>query len=661
MPPLNIPKIKREGLEVDFFKYTKEGYKAIQPEDHYRLKTYGACAQKHEGYFMIRIRIPGGVIRADQMERIANLAERFGHGSVHLTTRGDVELHSVKIDDFLMITDELRGVGITTRSACGHTFRNILCCHQNGVCPKQPFDLFPWVQKVHQHVFEHAADYNPRMPNRLNVSFSGCSDCSADAYINDIGFIAKTIEEGETSLYGFELWAAGSLGKTPRIGHKLKEFVTFEEVIPALEAIVELHCRYGDHQTVVKGRLKFLVAQWGTEKFRNEFEKFFTEFKGKQPPLPAELAHPQIFEALEPCQQPPLDEGIHSQRQSGFHRVQFWVPLGEMSAAQMKEVAKLSRTFADAKAYHTTRQNFEFHWVRQENIEPLMEAMEPVGFSPKYSESILNVVACPGTSFCSLAVTSAQGAAQVLMKRFGAVQLGEDPDVQNLKINISGCPNSCAKHQVADIGFSGGMTELDGIKRFGYQLYVGGRFNGKAQEGIQIKKGLSDDMVLPCAESLIAIFKEKKAVGEQFPDFVERLGVGQLVDLLDQKLVARRPRPLEPPIVMQPRAGHGLSQEGKMTRIGTRSEWDSVHSKIVSAFGDEVAVFKTNLGFRACQNLCPHAGGPLGEGESDGKTVTCPLHGWQFDLATGACLTEPGNDIKVYQVDVDEKGVILKA
>ena len=110
MPPFDFVKIKSEGLQVDFVKYTKEGYEAIQPDDRYRLKTYGVCAQKHEGYFMIRIRIPGGVIRADQMERIADLAGRFGHGSAHLTTRGNLELHSVKIDDFLAIRDELAEV-----------------------------------------------------------------------------------------------------------------------------------------------------------------------------------------------------------------------------------------------------------------------------------------------------------------------------------------------------------------------------------------------------------------------------------------------------------------------------------------------------------------------------------------------------------------------
>ncbi|MBI4358898.1 MAG: Rieske 2Fe-2S domain-containing protein [Candidatus Omnitrophica bacterium] len=661
MPPFDFVKIKSEGLQVDFVKYTKEGYEAIKPDDRYRLKTYGMCAQKHEGYFMIRIRIPGGVIRADQMECIADLAERFGHGSAHLTTRGNLELHSVKIDDFLAIRDELDEVGITTRSACGHTFRNILCCHQNGVCPKQPFDLYPWVQKIHHHVFERADHYNPRMPNRMNVSFSGCSGCSVDASINDIGFVAKKIDDGERKLYGFELWVAGSLGKSPHLGQKLKDFITFEEVIPALEAITELHCSFGDHKNaVVKGRLKFLVAKWGFEKFREEFEKLFAEFKAKQSPLPPELAQLKILEESSCIDDSTLGEGIYPQRQSGFWRVQFWVPLGEISARQMKQVAELSRKFADGKAYHTTRQNFEFHWVKRQDVDPLIEAMAQVGFSPRHSESILNVVACPGTSFCSLAVTSAQGAAQVLMKEFSSLALDEDPDLKDFKINISGCPNSCAKHQIADIGFSGGLTEVNGIRRFGYQLYVGGRFNGSVKEGIQIKKGLSDDLVFPCAESLLEIFKARRLQGETFGDFVDRFGTEPLVSLLDQKLTTKCSLPMGSPILMSPRESHGSIENGKQIAIGSLKEWDTTTSKIVNAFGNEVAVFKTPQGFRACQNLCPHAGGALVEGTVEGETVTCPLHGWQFDLQSGACQTEPGNDIKIYKVELKEGNVLLK-
>ncbi len=663
MPPFDFVKIKSEGLQVDFLKYSQEGYEAIKPEDYYRLKTYGYCMQKHEGYFMIRIRIPGGVIRADQMERIASLAERLGHGSVHLTTRGNVELHSVRINDFFTLRDELAEVDITTRSSCGHTFRNILGCHQNGVCPKQSFDLYPWIQKIHQHIFERADHYNPRMPNRMNVSFSGCSNCSADARINDIAFVAKEIREGERTLYGFELWTAGSLGKTPKMGYKLKEFISFEEVIPALEAITELHCQFGDHKNaLVKGRLKFLVAQWGFEKFRDEFEKQFVEFKTKQAPLPPELAQPEIFPSVESNGAVPLGEGIYPQRQKGFYRVQFWVPLGEVSASQYHEIAELSKQFADSKAYHTTRQNFEFHWLKEENIPLLLEAMKKVGFAPTHSESVLNVVACPGTSFCALAVTSSQGAAQVLMKEFRHRGLAEDSDLRNLSINISGCPNSCAKHQIADIGFSGGMTELDGIRRFGYQLYVGGKFSdGEVREGTMIKKGIADDLVFPLAESLMEFFKEKKSANENFPTFVDRIGPQNLAAFLEEELLKKKPEPPGSPILMNPRQVVTSKKDSGIFRIGMTEDWEKGSpSKIVSALGDEIAVFKTLEGFKACQNICPHAGGSLGKGANDGKTVTCPLHGWQFDLEKGNCLTEPGNDIKIYQIEVKEGEVFLK-
>lgn len=659
MPPVDFEKIKAEGLGVDFLKYTQEGFEAIKPEDHYRLKTYGYCAQRHEGYFMIRIRIPGGAIRADQMERIAHLAERVGHGSVHLTTRGNIELHSVKINDFFTIRDGLAEVGITTRSSCGHTFRNILGCHKNGVCPDQLFDLSPWIQKIHNHIFERADFYNRRLPRRLNVSFSGCGGCSADAHINDMGFISKKNHQDGKEIYGFELWVAGSLGTAPRLGHLLREFVAFDEVLPALEAVTELYCLHGERKNPAKARLKFLIENWGLEKFRAEFEKLLLEFKAKQTPLPLELAEPQLLSETTCIERTPLAEGIYPQRQVGFYRVEFWVPLGEMSARQLKGIAGLSRTLADGRAYHTLRQNFEFHGVRKENLEALLRAMEEIGFRPENSDSILNVVACPGTSFCSLAVTSSQGAASVLMKEFGSLAFEKDPALRNLRINISGCPNSCAKHQVADIGFSGGMTEIGGIRRFGYQLYVGGKFNGEVAAGVQIKKGIPDDMVFPTAESVLEIFKEKKLPGETFPDFVARIKPEILGPLLEEKLQTKLPRPMESPIEMVPRDREGQLGEDGPKPIGKEEEWENRNSILVDLKGETVAVFKTPQGFRACQNVCPHAGGSLGEGSVEGGTVTCPLHGWQFNLQTGACLNEPGNGIKTYSVEVRKGRVFL--
>jgi NAD(P)H-dependent nitrite reductase small subunit len=699
MAAVDFEKIKAEGLDVDFVKYEREGFETVKPEDHYRLKTHGLCAQRHEGYFMMRIRIPGGVIRAHQLELIADLAEKHGHGWGHLTTRGNLELHSVKIGDFLAIRERLAGAGITTRSSCGHTFRNILSCARDGVCPDQPFDLYPWVQKIHRHVFERADFYNRRLPRRLNVSFSGCAGCRADARINDIGFVAQRAGEGGAEALGFELWVAGSLGTAPRMGHKLRDFLKFEEVIPALEAVTELYCRHGERKNPAKARLKFLVEAWGIEKFRDEFEKLLAEFREREPGRPAradslelppaagtcrpvpsgradslepppaactsrpelepELATPLVYHGEAFQERRPLGEGIYPQRQEGFFRVEFWVPLGEMRAHEMKAVAGLAREFADGRIYHTARQNFEFHWVKKQNVEPLLQAMAEVGFRPEHAESISNVVSCPGTSFCSLAVTSSQGAASVLAKEARSLRWDDAPELKRLTVNISGCPNSCAKHQVADIGFAGGMTEVGGIRRYGYQMYIGGKFNGDVRPGILIRKGIPDDLVFPAAESLVEIFRERRLPEEALADFVDRMGAPALAELLEVRLGAKHPVPVESPVSMMP----GLANEGATGEpgilVGAVADWEKGPAKIIQQSDETVAVFKTVAGFRACQNVCPHAGGSLGEGLVEGDTVTCPLHGWQFDLKNGTCLNEPGQAVKIYPVEVKEGKVYL--
>ena len=261
-PGIDIEKVKREGLMVDLEKFAREGYKTIPKDDHYRLKMHGVCAQRHEGFFMMRFRVFGGRMNPEQMERVADLASRYASGYVHLSTRQNLELHSVKIENVPEILRLLHEVGITTRSSCGHTFRNILASSCAGTCPHELVDTRPWVEALSKMVVAESDHYNHRLPKRLNVSLAGCTSCENPALVNDIGLSAVKNAQGEI---GFSIHIGGSMGVTPKMGWLLEEFVPLADGLPALKTVAQLYILHGDRASSAKGRLKFLVEAWGLD------------------------------------------------------------------------------------------------------------------------------------------------------------------------------------------------------------------------------------------------------------------------------------------------------------------------------------------------------------------------------------------------------------
>ncbi|MGH7273802.1 MAG: FAD-dependent oxidoreductase, partial [Nitrospiria bacterium] len=218
---LDVERIKQEGLGLDFEKIREKGVMGLTEDDYYRLKTYGVCSQKHPGYFMLRIRIPGGRVTARQLMRLADLADIHGRSWGHLTTRQDLELHWVRVEEVPEIWKKLEAIGLSTRSACGHTMRNVMACPHSAICETSLIDVRPWAKAVSDYFLRRSDLINPTMPNRLNIFFAGCSECAPHAQINDIGFVAvKRQKDDGTPEIGFELWAGGSLGSHPMLGFK---------------------------------------------------------------------------------------------------------------------------------------------------------------------------------------------------------------------------------------------------------------------------------------------------------------------------------------------------------------------------------------------------------------------------------------------------------
>ena len=237
----NIPAAKRAGLPVDLARLTAEGDGWLTPEDRYALKTHGVCAQLQDGVFMVRVRIPGGVVPTEQLRGLARIAARHAEDWVHLTTRQNVELHWVDARDVEAVLAAVARTGLSTRSACGHTLRNVMCCEDAGVGLDEPFDCLPDARLVSDAIVARSAELNIVLPSRINVASAARRAAGDDALVNDVGLVSIVVD----GVPGYELWAGGSLGKAPSLAVLLSPFVPRTEVLPAVEALVDVFVAHG--------------------------------------------------------------------------------------------------------------------------------------------------------------------------------------------------------------------------------------------------------------------------------------------------------------------------------------------------------------------------------------------------------------------------------
>src|SRR6266540_515176 len=429
----NIPRAKRTGLDVDLARLCEAGPAALEPDDHYRLKTYGVCAQRQDDRFMIRLRVAAGRIDCDQVGVVAGLARRYADGDVHLTTRQNLELHSVALPDVPAIYGALDAAGLAGRSACGHTIRNVMACPEAGTSIEEPFDVVPDARRLSRLLVSRSSELNVALPSRLNIVLGGCTTCGLDALTNDIGLVAR------------------------------------DEVWPAVWTIVEWYCREGSIDQVARGRLKFLLEERGDAEFRQAFAKRFAELAGEEQP-PLDPVEPQADVSLERALAlaPPQGwgDGVRPQRQPGLATVTVRVPLGDLPPGDFERVAAV----APGGALHLSRsQNIVLRSVPVERVPEIVDQLAAIGVGPDGARSATDVRACPGLTFCSLAITGSQPIAHTI-----ETALGDRPDLpRNVSIAVSGCPNSCARQQAADIGLTGTQVRLGGRTGLGYQLVLG--------------------------------------------------------------------------------------------------------------------------------------------------------------------------------------------
>jgi sulfite reductase (ferredoxin) len=493
---------------------------------------------------MMRIKIPYGGLTPEQIDVIAELSEDYADGISHVTTRQDVQLHFVHIDDTPDLMRRLAAVGITTREACGNSVRNVTACPHAGVCKTEGFDVTPHAHALTYFLLGH--DDVQDFGRKFKIAFSGCAhEACGLTTIHDLGFVAR-VENGKR---GFEVYVGGGLGAVPYPAQLLEAFVPEEELLPLSQAICRVFARLGEKRNRARARMKFVVKKLGIEKLRAEvaaererlrpdprWTSFLTDIDARTEtalrPVSSLLRRKRdsAFEgsAFESWQR----TNVRAQKQPGYAAVTVTCPLGDLTGKQMRGVADIARKYTRGTVRTTIEQNLVLRWIAEGDLEAVHGELSALGLAEPGAGTIVDVVSCPGTDTCKLGIAASRGLGRELRDRLVASDVMHEEAVGDLHIKVSGCFNSCGQHHVADIGFWGVSRKVGSHAVPHFQAVLGGQWteNGK-RYGLAM--GAIPSKNVPAAvERLVDHYRQHRAPGEVYADYVERLGKSALRKLL---------------------------------------------------------------------------------------------------------------------------------
>ena len=495
---------------------------------------------------MERIKIPFGGLSADQMDVLADVAEEYSDAICHITTRQDVQLHYVHIDDTPDLMRRLASVGITTREACGNAVRNVTACSIAGVCRCEAFDTTPYAKAMAYHLLGHPDTQD--MGRKFKVAFSGCKTSSCGlTNIHDLGFIAKTWQSNGATRRGFEMVIGGGLGAVPYDAQLFDATVPEEEILPLAQAICRVFARLGEKRNRGRARMKFLVEKIGLEEFRRlvleerkllrpdprwtdylkDVERYH-ETPAKPSSSSSPPGHDAEFEAWRAT-------NVYAQRQSGYAVATVTLPLGDITSWQMRRLAEVARRYVGDNVRATVEQNLVLRWVSEADLPALHAELKRLDLALGGAGKIEDVVSCPGTDTCKLGIAASRGLAAELHERLverqkqGAI----DPAVRDLRLKMSGCFNSCGQHHLADIGFYGVSRKVGGATVPHFRVLMGGEWeNNGATYGLTIG-AVPSKRIPEFIDHVTQRYLTGRQPDERFKDFVGRIGKKALKEMVD--------------------------------------------------------------------------------------------------------------------------------
>ena len=478
----------------------------------FRLQ-HGIYGQRQDGVHMIRVKLPGGALNAEQMIAIADILDDYAqHEVVHITTRQDIQVHYVPVKDTAAAMRRLGEAGLTTREACGNTVRNITACPLSGMCAREHTDITHHMEAAVARFLRHPLTQH--LPRKFKMSFSGCETDCAQGLMHDLGVIAVN----NNGRFGFKIVAGGGLGHKPHHAITVEEFIEEKELLPCIEALLALHNRYSDRKRRAKARIKFLVDKFGAEgfveKYREELARTRTAYEGQPYPQGQWAAGATTGETPEAG----APRRVIPQKQPGLNVFPITTPIGDINSPQLRGIAALMEKLGLEEIRATQDQKLMLINVPSAQIDAVRSAINALGLSEPTTGD--NVVACPGTSTCRLGITSS--------KTIGTKLNG---GVHDLRIRASGCHNGCAQPETGDIGIYGEGKRLHGKLIPHYQTYFGG--DGRGNGGLAVK-----GPTVPAARIESAVkrvqdtYAETRQNGESFFHWTRRQASGYFNTLL---------------------------------------------------------------------------------------------------------------------------------
>ncbi len=543
-------------IESEFDDFDTEAKKFLRgdtPEDKFigfRLKQ-GVYGQRQPDVQMIRVKLPFGGVTPDQMDAFADLAETWTPlNKGHITTRQNFQFHHIPLEDAAKAIRKLGEVGLSSREACGNTVRNVTGDPWAGVCDDEPFDITPYAAAYARYFVRHPV--TQLMPRKLKTAFTASDADRAITGIHDLGFIPKVREIDGQQVRGFEIRVGGGTSIMPRVAPTLTEFAAADDgdYLRVSEAALRIFDRQEWlRKNRARARIKVLVDKIGIEQFRDmvdeelqggwttehdytddlERMKFEHDEEASAPPPPGAHGSPNgdrsAFDAF-------ARTNVQPQRQEGFSTVQVKVYRGDLSPEQMRGIAEIMREFTGGYARTTVHQNMVLRWVRDEAVYDVWERLNALGLGDAGADEVGDVVSCPGTDSCKLGITSSMGLNSAIHQRLAEMQI-DDELTKQLHVKMSGCPNGCSQHHIANIGFYGASLKVGERQIPAYIPHIGGRYEGgDVAYGTRLKSRLPAKRVPDAVERWIRFYESDRNEGETFNEFADRVGTKEFEALV---------------------------------------------------------------------------------------------------------------------------------
>ena len=540
--------------DIDAFAEMLDRYLAGEvDEDVFRVfrLNNGIYGQRQGGHNqMVRVKVPYGSIDPSQLEMLGWLVDTYSRGWGHLTPRQNVQFHYAPLELIPEILTHLGTVGLTTREACGDTVRNVQGCHLAGACPFEVLDISPWAEATYEHFVRNPL--GQRLPRKFKINFSGCDTDCGQAMFNDVGVVATARRGQDGSIEpGFRVYVAGGLGANPHPALALEEFTSREDLLPTIESILRVFDQAGNRDNKLRARMKWLVDTLGFEELQRrvlQTRRYLvasaawpggipdTVLRAGDAPAgvaaattPTPVGH-GVPVTLAPRRPPAQDAGhastawaaVNVVRGSAKGTVSAYAhaPLGDITGDQFRALAAIQRELG-ASVRLTNRQNVVFRDLQEGQLPRLHAALDEIGMATPGAELVRDVVSCPGSDTCNLAVTQSRGLAKAIGDALEAEGLAE---VGGIRINISGCTNSCGQHHAADIGLFGAERRAHGRSAPGYQLLLGGYVG---QEQIHFGQKALRVPARAAPEATVRVvrrFAQERQAGETFRHWLDRSG-----------------------------------------------------------------------------------------------------------------------------------------